>query len=376
MGEISKGNFGPETIKATGIALIVLTTIVLAGRFAGSVRKLKDLKAEDYLLIVGYLFFLELTILYIYISPVIFRLAAVTAGTIGPYATIMEDSRRLQIVFFVTTSSLWLSLWMIKYSLLAMYKRLLVGKPYIIAWWVIVGFCTLVIIGCILSSWLSCSSFHAWFTAGKCDTPRDHRAAVISLYFSYAVDIITDLAIMALPIRLIWNLQMKKKQKLVIAGLFCFGWVCIIISTIRVVQLGDTTNGVPAPSWLALWAMIESSIAVIIGCCPGLYRVIKTAVSPSKRSYEYESYNLRGRAGSGMPSHRSSVLREQNLTLNRFTGKVEACQSANAYRSSTPASSQERLAGSKEEGNIMVNYGVAVTVEDRWSDYDRTTRFV
>lgn len=65
---------------------------------------------------------------------------------------------------------------------------------------------------------------------------------------------------MALPIRLIWNLQMKPKQKLSVAGLFCFGWVCIIISTIRVVQLGETDNGVPAPSWLALWATIEASI--------------------------------------------------------------------------------------------------------------------
>lgn len=156
MGEISKGNFGPETIKATGIALIVVTTIVLVGRFVGSVRKLKDLKAEDYLLLIGYLFFLELTILYIYIAPVIFRLAAVQAGTIAPYATIMEDSLRLQIVFFVTTSSLWISLWMVKYSLLAMYKRLLVGKVYLIAWWIIVGFCTLVCISGSCSLWRAC----------------------------------------------------------------------------------------------------------------------------------------------------------------------------------------------------------------------------
>jgi hypothetical protein len=144
MGESSKGSFGPDTIKGTGIALIVLTTIVVAGRFGGSIRRFKDLKAEDYFLIIGYLFFLELTVLYIYIAPVIFRIAALQAGRIAPYATILQDSRQLQIVFFVTTSSLWLCLWMIKYSLLAMYKRLLVGKAYLIAWWTIAGFSTLV----------------------------------------------------------------------------------------------------------------------------------------------------------------------------------------------------------------------------------------
>ncbi|KGO40834.1 hypothetical protein PEX2_075080 [Penicillium expansum] len=376
MGEAITGTFGPNTIKGTGIALIVLTSLVVGTRFVGSIRSFKDLKAEDYLLIVAYIFFLELSILYIYISPVIFRIAAVGAGTIPPYAAISEEGLRLQTVFFVTTSSLWLCLWMIKFSLLAMYKRLLVGKKYLIAWWVIMGFCVLFIIGCILSSWLSCSSFHAWFTSGQCNTPRDHRAAVISLYYAYGVDIVTDLAIMILPIRLIWNLQMQTRQKLSIGGLFCFGWVCIIISTIRVVQLGETENGVPAPSWLALWGTIEASIAVMIGCCPGLYRVLKTAISPSKTSYPYDSYNLRGRAGSGIPSHRSGAFGGPNIPLNSFRGKEESYQSASAYRSTSPSSSQEKLAHPSDKRNIMVNYGVAVTVEDRPSDYGQEARFV
>jgi hypothetical protein len=144
MGESDKGTFGPSTVKGTGIALIVLTSIIVGIRFIGSVRNLKDLRAEDYLLFVAYLFFLTLSILYIYISPVIFRLAAVGAGSIPLYATFMEDARKLQIVFFVTTSSLWLTLWMIKFSLLAMYKRLLVGKQYLLAWWIITGACILV----------------------------------------------------------------------------------------------------------------------------------------------------------------------------------------------------------------------------------------
>ncbi|KAJ5186471.1 hypothetical protein N7449_011235 [Penicillium cf. viridicatum] len=376
MGEAITGTFGPSTIKGTGIALIVLTSLVVGTRFVGSIRTFKDLKAEDYLLIVAYIFFLELSILYIYISPVIFRIAAVGAGTIPPYATISEDGLRLQTVFFVTTSSLWLCLWMIKFSLLAMYKRLLVGKKYLIAWWVIMGFCVLFIIGCILSSWFSCSSFHAWFTAGQCNTPRDHRAAVISLYYAYGVDIVTDIAIMILPIRLIWNLQMKTRQKLSIGGLFCFGWICIIISTVRVVQLGGTENGVPAPSWLALWGTIEASIAVMIGCCPGLYRVLKTAISPSKTSYPYGTYNLRRRGGSDIPSHRSSPFVGTDVPLNSFRGKEGVYQSASAYRSTSPSSSQEKLTHPSDKRNIMVNYGVAVTVEDRPNDYGQTARFV
>ena len=40
---------------------------------------------------------------------------------------------------------------------------------------------------------LSCSSMSAWFTAGACNTPRDVRAAYISLWYSYSVDVFTDL---------------------------------------------------------------------------------------------------------------------------------------------------------------------------------------
>lgn len=73
---------------------------------------------------------------------------------------------------------------------------------------------------------------------------------------------------MALPIRLIWHLRMQRKQKLSIGGLFCFGWVCIIIATIRVVQLGSTSDvtsrGTPAPSWLAMWGIIEASIGMCL----------------------------------------------------------------------------------------------------------------
>lgn len=66
---------------------------------------------------------------------------------------------------------------------------------------------------------------------------------------------------MALPLRLIWNLQMKRNQKLGIGALFCIGWVCIIVATIRVAQLGiNTSHGMPMPSWLALWGILEASI--------------------------------------------------------------------------------------------------------------------
>ncbi|KAF9894027.1 hypothetical protein FE257_008999 [Aspergillus nanangensis] len=345
----------PLAIQGTGYALIGLTTLVVIARFSTSLSRLKELKAEDYLLALAYAIFLVLAILYIIIAPTLFKIKAVQLGQTPPYATLMEDSFKLQAFFFFTTGSLWLCLWMIKFSLLAMYKRLLNGRAYFIAWWGLLGFCIATLIGCILSSWLSCTSLKAWFTAGKCDTDRDHRAAAISLYFSFGVDILTDLCIMILPLRLIWNLRMSRSRKLSIGALFCMAWICMAVSIIRVIQLGHSvSHGTPEPAWLALWGSIEASVAVIIGCCPGLYRVIKARISKSQPSYPYDSYGFQMHTG---VSASRSKPKGRDTNFSRISARVMP-------RGMSPNSSQEQLADSMT-GDIVVTQRVSISVNDR-----------
>jgi hypothetical protein len=131
---------------------------------------------------------------------------------------------------------------------------------------------------------------HAWFTPPLCTTPRDVRAQIASLYYTYAVDVISDLFIMALPIRLIWNLRMPRTQKYGVVGLFCIGLVLIIAATLRVAQVGGKarSSSTPSSSWLALWGVIECTIAVIIGCCPTFVTLIRNHTTPAV------SYNTQG----------------------------------------------------------------------------------
>lgn len=356
----------------TGYTLIIVTSSIIIARLCKALVRPKELKAEDYLLFVAYAFFMELTVLYIIVTPIIFRLAAVADGQLKPYPTIMQDSLKLQTYFFVTTSSLWLCLWMVKFSLLSLYKRLLTGKTYLIAWWAIMTFCVLVLIGSIISSWESCSSFHAWFTPGACNTPRDDRAATISLYFSYSVDLLTDLMIMVLPLRLIWNLHMTLNQKRSVGALFCIGWFCIIVATIRVVELGNNQrSGRPSPAWLALWAIIEASIAVIIGCCPGLYRSYKAHGSKSDpTSYRYGSrYGYQWHSGDVQTS-RSFAHGGRDIPLSQISAKVKNRGSTTLQGSADPYwhdadGSQEQLAEHIDGENIMITQRVSVTVSDQ-----------
>lgn len=121
----------------------------------------------------------------------------------------------------------------------------------------------------------------AWFTPGGCQTPRDVRSQIASLYYTYAVDVLTDLMsmcilickdrvlctdvpsiVMALPIRLIWNLQMPRGEKMGIMALFGIGSILITVATLRVAQIGSKSqsSSTPSASWLALWGIVECSI--------------------------------------------------------------------------------------------------------------------
>jgi hypothetical protein len=68
---------------------------------------------------------------------------------------------------------------------------------------------------------------------------------------------------MFLPIRLTWNLQMPKAQKVGVFVLFGSGFVCIAFATLRVVRLGIDGRGkttTPEPKWMLLWTVLECSM--------------------------------------------------------------------------------------------------------------------
>jgi hypothetical protein len=121
---------------------------------------------------------------------------------------------------------------------------------------------------------------------------------------------------MFLPIRLTWNLQMPKVQKMCVFVLFGSGFICIAFATLRIIQLGIDGRGettTPEPKWMLLWTVLECSIgkciffysrtiygrvlltnlppAIVIGCSPAFAVFIRKRINSSKtRSYNAEGY--------------------------------------------------------------------------------------
>ena len=75
--------------------------------------------------------------------------------------------------------------------------------------------------------------------------------------------------VMALPLSMVWGIQLRKSQKLVLAGIFSLGSVVAIFDILRTVESLDSGTF----SGVALWSSLEVTMAVIVGSLP-LYRAL------------------------------------------------------------------------------------------------------
>ncbi|ELR04949.1 hypothetical protein GMDG_00206 [Pseudogymnoascus destructans 20631-21] len=170
-----------------------------------------------------------------------------------------------------------------------MFKALTNGIAlYTNIWWGALAFTVLTLIGCIISNFTSCSSMDAWFTPGLCSTPRDARAKAISLWYCMAVDVLGDLLIMLIPIRVLVSLRITLVQKLSIGVVFIVGIITMVFAIVRVVSLNSSVNGGQVSTqWLMLWAGIEGVVAIIVGCLPSFAIFLRGRV---EESHVYNTY--------------------------------------------------------------------------------------
>ena len=109
--------------------------------------------------------------------------------------------------------------------------------------------------------------------------------SIVSLRYSTAMDIITDLMIMALPISLAWRVRLPWSSRLALFGVFSLGLLIIIFAVLRIV-FTNTHDTRPELTWLTIWSVIESSVACIV-CNLAPFKIL---FSKSGGTYGSNSY--------------------------------------------------------------------------------------
>ncbi|OBT64935.1 hypothetical protein VE03_05618 [Pseudogymnoascus sp. 23342-1-I1] len=84
---------------------------------------------------------------------------------------------------------------------------------------------------------------------------------------------------MAIPVRLLWNLQISRVEKISVALVMCVGVITMVCAIVRASSLGVFASSGQIPiSWLVLWASIEGLVAIIVNCLPAFAFIIRKQI--------------------------------------------------------------------------------------------------
>ncbi|KAJ5825662.1 hypothetical protein N7474_002800 [Penicillium riverlandense] len=250
---------------------------------------------------------------------------------------------------------------MTKMSILLQYRRVFSTTPNMrLACLILIAFLAAYGTWTIVSAWANCVPVEKFWNP---DTPGfclDKEA----LWFSNsAVHILTDLLILIYPMPVLQSLQLPKKQKLALMGVFALGGFVMITSILRLKSLlviSKSTDPTYDNVGAATWSAVECNVAIICACLPGT-RAFFTKLFPHVFSNRSGAYKSKG----SKFTHPSRTHRSTNLntyTTTQIQASVVGGHRESGYDLDDFSHSDSSRAGSmKESGSKEGHAGIKVT---------------
>jgi hypothetical protein len=92
-----------------------------------------------------------------------------------------------------------------------------------------------------------------------------------------SVNVFTDLIIFSIPLRPLWKMPLLQLQRYMLIGIFCFGFIVVIISIVRIPTLRRGASS-PDPTFTnvqtALWSLAELETAILCTSLPILRTIV------------------------------------------------------------------------------------------------------
>ncbi|KAF5003122.1 hypothetical protein FDECE_10313 [Fusarium decemcellulare] len=129
------------------------------------------------------------------------------------------------------------------------------------------------------------------------------------MYFIGAYSAATDFVLALLPWTMLWNLNMKKKEKFGVAVAMSLGVFAGSIAVIKCTKLSANAKSID-PTYdvagLLLWAGAENALIIIAACLPCLRPMLRAVFPTTNRSKE-DSYALKNMSNNIMfiPKHKA-----------------------------------------------------------------------
>ncbi|KAJ9624475.1 hypothetical protein H2203_005210 [Taxawa tesnikishii (nom. ined.)] len=244
-------------IAFTFLSLRVITRIAI----------LKTFGFEDYMIVLAFTSSLALTVTIC---------IEVTYGLGKHMATLAADQKMLLLKAFYASVPLYqCSLVLTKISILLQYHRLFVGLPVCRVIYAVGAVCITYALWSILSNICICTPVaYFWdqsIPKGRCLNKK-------AVWFTNAsLNILTDIAILILPLPSLQRLRLPRRQKIGLMGVFALGGFVCLVSILRLKYLHQISISKDA-SWdnvaAAYWSSIEANVAIVTASLPTLKALI------------------------------------------------------------------------------------------------------
>ncbi|KAJ5176349.1 Major facilitator superfamily domain general substrate transporter [Penicillium canariense] len=269
----------PETL-GVSITFFVIASIFVALRFISRIFIVRRVGLHDYLMLVAWVIDFGFS----------FSLFYATQKGLGLHSRdiLPENKAALGKANYAFTVLYNPALMAVKTSILVFYLTLTRNQK-VFRW---ANYVTLVVVNAAgfaltMVNVFQCRPVSAAFAVPV--PPGAHCTDIVTLYLSSSpVNIITDLAILFLPIPILTQMRLPFKQKVILVVTFSFGFFVAVVDVIRIaflqqaaisrslamqsIRLQNTSRS--DFSWYAslsfMWSAVEVNVSIICGCVPSL----------------------------------------------------------------------------------------------------------
>ncbi|AEO62908.1 uncharacterized protein THITE_40285, partial [Thermothielavioides terrestris NRRL 8126] len=178
--------------------------------------------------------FISSTIVWQLYLPDLYNMAHAVEGTFVPGPTFVQDTQAALRACGVMSITVYIGLWLIKSSFLALFYRLGHQIPlYLYAWWV----CAALIMACGFAS-LGLNQYECMFgdidvIFATCMLPDSLHSVYIKEIVASVLDVFSDLLLIIFPVWILWSTHVSFRQKVVLSAIFCLVGLTISMTIVR-----------------------------------------------------------------------------------------------------------------------------------------------
>lgn len=253
---------------------------------------------------------------------------------------------------------------MVKFSILAFYSRLFAASIRVPCY-ILAGITACWGIAVILVTVFQCTPVSGYWNR---QIPAKCIVDDYAFFVGIAVpNILTDAAILSLPVPYIWRLRRTRSQKVALLSIFALGGFVTIISIVRLTTLVSVDLKSPDLdynfAYVGVWTSTENNMAIVSACLPSLRPVLSFFIygdpNPSaSKGYAFGRAWVGHQRSAGAQGH-GDPSSETNSHHEFFTlpGETSAIPGIDQYQATAIAG--KRGKNDHEDIEMQPSYGLA-----------------